>query len=140
VVLSAGEGALGKMLPVFRLGLGGRLERGRQWMSWIALEDVIRGVFFLADSAEASGPFNIVAPNPVTNADFTRALGQALHRPAFFPAPAFALRAVLGEMAGEALLASTRAVPANLLRGGFAFEVPELAVSLIRMVNPGAKA
>jgi uncharacterized protein (TIGR01777 family) len=126
VVLSAGEGALGKMLPVFRAGLGGRLGSGRQWMSWIALNDLVRAVFHLAQSIDATGPFNVVAPHPVTNAEFTRSLGQALHRPAVFPAPAFALRMALGEMADEALLASTRTLPKCLLLSGFTFELPRI--------------
>lgn len=130
VVLSAGEGALGKMLPLFRLGLGGNLGTGRQWMSWIALNDLVRAVFYLAESPEIASPINLVAPNPVTNAEFTRVLGRILHRPAMLPAPAFALRAALGEMADEALLASTRAIPERLLRSGFSFELPDINSAL----------
>ena len=130
VVLGPGEGALGRMLPLFRLGLGGNLGSGRQWMSWIALSDQVRAVFYLAQSPEASGPFNIVAPNPATNANFTRALADLLHRPAVLPAPAFALRVAFGEMADEALLASTRAVPYRLVSSGFTFELPGIDAAL----------
>jgi uncharacterized protein (TIGR01777 family) len=125
VVLAAEQGALKRMLPIFRLGLGGNLGSGRQWMSWIALSDVVRAVFRLVDST-IDGPANLVAPNPVTNAEFTRALGHAMHRPAIIPAPAFALRLAFGEIADEVLLASTRAMPDCLLRAGFAFEFPNL--------------
>jgi uncharacterized protein len=135
VALGTGEGALGKMLPVFRAGLGGKLGSGRQWMSWIALEDLARAIFYLADSPEASGPFNIVAPDPVTNADFTQALGRALHRPAILPAPALALRTFLGELADAALLASTRAVPDRLLRSGFSFELPAVKLALAEILG-----
>ena len=135
VVLGTGEGVLGKLLPLFRAGLGGNLGNGRQWMGWIALEDLVRAVFYLAESAGASGPFNLVAPDPVTNADFTRALGHALHRPAILPAPAFALRAVFGDMADAALLASSRAVPQRLLRLGFTFELPKLDLAFAAILN-----
>jgi uncharacterized protein len=135
VVLSgeAEGGAFKKMLPIFRFGLGGRLGSGRQWMSWIALSDVMRAVFHILDSGEMSGPVNLVAPNPVANAEFTHVLGRVLHRPALIPAPAFALRLAFGEMADEALLASTRVLPARLLQAGFQFEHPDIgeAVSAI---------
>ncbi|MBV8630370.1 MAG: TIGR01777 family oxidoreductase [Silvibacterium sp.] len=130
VVLSRRDGALRKMLPLFRLGLGGKLGTGRQWMSWIALTDLVRAVFYLAESPEAAGPFNIVAPSPVTNAEFTRALAHALHRPALLPAPAFALRTAFGEMADEALLASTRVAPDRLRRSGFSFVLPDIDYAL----------
>jgi uncharacterized protein (TIGR01777 family) len=116
------DGALKKMLPIFRLGLGGRLGSGRQWMSWIGLGDAVRAILFAMKSEALSGPVNVTAPNPVTNAEFTRSLGRALHRPAVFPVPALALRAMFGEMADEALLASTRAVPGKLTAAGFRFE------------------
>jgi uncharacterized protein (TIGR01777 family) len=121
VVLGNGPGALGKMLPVFRMGFGGRLGSGRQWMSWLSLEDVVAAILFVLKTPALAGPVNLTSPNAVTNAEFTRALGSALHRPAFLPAPAFALRLALGQMADEALLASTRAVPAKLLAAGFQF-------------------
>ena len=94
-------------------------------MSWIALRDVVRAVFYILEADALRGPINMVAPNPVTNAEFTRALGRALHRPAIIPAPRFALRSAFGEMTDAALLASTRAVPDRLLQSGFTFELPE---------------
>ena len=129
VVLAREGGALKKMLPLFRLGLGGNLGNGRQWMSWIALSDVVRATFHLVDST-VDGPANLIAPNPVTNAEFTRALGHALHRPAFIPAPAFALSIAFGEVADEVLLASTRAIPDRLLGSAFAFELPDIGSAL----------
>jgi uncharacterized protein len=126
VVLGGGAGALEKMLPIFRLGLGGKLGSGRQWMSWVALADVIRAVLFLLEQETLADAINIVAPNPVTNAEFARALGRAVHRPAAFPAPAFALRVAFGEMADKALLASQRAVPKRLLDAGFVFQHPTI--------------
>jgi uncharacterized protein (TIGR01777 family) len=129
VVLSREGGALKRMLPLFRLGLGGKLGSGRQWMNWITLSDVVRAIFHLLDST-IDGPANLVAPNPVTNAEFTRALGHALHRPAIIPAPAFALRLALGEMTDEVLLASTRAIPDGLLGSAFTFELPEIASAM----------
>jgi uncharacterized protein (TIGR01777 family) len=116
------EGALKKMLPVFRLGLGGRLGSGRQWMSWSGLGDAVRAILFAMETEGMRGAVNIVAPVPVTNAEFTRALGRALHRPAVMPVPAFALKLMFGEMADEALLGSTRAVPGKLVGAGFGFE------------------
>jgi uncharacterized protein len=130
VVLAAEGGALGRMLPVFRLGLGGNLGSGRQWMSWIALNDAVRAIFYILDAGALRGPLNIIAPNPVTNAEFTRALGRSLHRPAMIPVPRFALRLAFGEMADEVLLASTRAVPDRLLQAGFIFELPNLDSAL----------
>lgn len=121
VALGKGPGALAKMLPVFRAGLGGRLGSGRQWMSWVSLDDVIAALVFALKTETLNGPINIAAPHPVTNAAFTKALGQALHRPAILPVPAFALRLALGPMADEALLASTRAVPVKLTEAGFRF-------------------
>jgi len=126
VVLAREGGALKKMLPLFRLGLGGRLGSGRQWMNWIALNDLVRAVFHLMNSPTADGPFNLASPNPVPNAEFARALGNVLHRPTIFPAPAFALRLAFGEMADEGLLASARAIPDRLLSNGFTFDLPDL--------------
>ncbi len=136
VVVGPGEGALGKMLPLFRLGLGGRLGSGRQWMSWISLTDAVRAVLFALENRELAGAVNLTAPNPVTNAEFTRALGRAVHRPAVMPAPALALRLALGQMADEALLASAKAVPARLTGAGFRFEHPEIAPALEAAVGP----
>ena len=130
VVLSSEGGALGKMLAVFRLGLGGRLGSGRQWMSWMSLPDMVSAVSFIIAAPQLTGPVNMVAPNPVTNAEFTRTLARTLHRPAVFPAPAFALRAALGEFADEGLLASARMIPAQLTQAGFDFKHPQLPTAL----------
>ncbi len=121
VVLNGNGGALAKMLPLFRAGLGGKLGNGRQWMSWVSLEDAIAALLYAVDDPSIAGAINITAPEPVTNAEFTRVLAQALHRPAVLPAPAFALRLAFGQMANEALLASQRAVPRRLLDAGFRF-------------------
>jgi len=126
VVIGRGAGALAKLVPLFRLGLGGRLGSGRQWMSWISLTDAVAAMLFALDSANLSGPVNLTAPHPVTNAEFTRALAKALHRPAFVPAPAFALRLAMGEMADEALLASARVLPVKLTSAHFPFTHPTI--------------
>jgi uncharacterized protein (TIGR01777 family) len=128
LVLDARGGALPRMLPPFRLGLGGKLGSGRHWMSWIHLED-LAALFQFALANPISGPVNGVAPNPVVNAGFTRALAAAVHRPAIFPVPAFALRLLFGEMSGI-LLASQRALPQAAERAGFRFRYPELAPAL----------
>ncbi len=130
VILSPKGGALAKMLPVFRLGLGGRLGSGQQWMSWVSLDDAVGAIGHALVNPACSGPVNVVAPGGVTNAEFTTRLGRALRRPAVLPVPAMVLRAVFGRMADEALLASTRVVPRVLERGGFAFQHPELAMAL----------
>ncbi len=129
IVLDAGGGALAKMLPPFRLGAGGPLGNGRQWFPWIHHADETEAMLFLLASAAARGPYNLCAPRPVTNADFAHALGRQLHRPSVLPAPAAALRLVLGEMAG-ALLASQRALPRRLLAAGYTFRFPDLAEAL----------
>jgi len=125
VVLAREGGALAKMLPIFRLGLGGNLGSGRQWMSWIALSTLVEIVEFCMNRHQIRGPVNVVA-NPVTNAEFTAVLARYLHRLAVVPAPAFALRMAFGEMANAALLSSTRAIPAKLLQAGFVFKLPTL--------------
>lgn len=121
VVLAAEGGALRKMLPAFRLGLGGQLGSGRQWMSWIALDDAVRALRFVAETSSIAGPVNLVAPQPVTNAEFTRLLARRLHRPAIFRVPSLALQLALGAMAQETLLASQRGNPAVLEQAGFQF-------------------
>jgi len=130
VVLAHDGGALQKMLPLFRAGLGGRLGSGKQWMSWITLSDLMRAVRHVLATDALKGPVNLVAPIPVTNAEFTRALGRVVHRPAVMPAPAFALRAVLGEMTDAALVASTRVIPQRLAETGFHFDFPEISAAL----------
>ncbi len=129
-VLAREGGALEKMLPIFRKGLGGRLGNGSQWMSWIALPDVVRSVEYLLANATLAGPINAVAPQPVTNTEFTQTLARLLHRPARFPVPALVLRALLGEMADSLLLSSARAVPARLQQAGFIFEHATLEAAL----------
>ena len=130
VVLSPQGGALAKMLPLFRLGLGGRLGSGRQWMSWVALADVIRGIEFAFERPQLTGPVNVVAPGPVTNLQFTQSLGRALHRPARLAVPGFALRLAFGEMAEATILESQRVLPARLTGAGFVFQFPELDAAL----------
>jgi uncharacterized protein (TIGR01777 family) len=122
MVLAKGGGALAKMLLPFKLGLGGRIGSGHQWMSWIQLDDLVRVLARMIDDEDLSGPVNTVAPNPVTNADFTRALGRALHRPTIFPLPAFMARLVMGKMADDLLLASARVAPKKLSEAGFEFQ------------------
>lgn len=121
IVLTPKGGALKKMLPAFRLGLGATLGSGQQWMSWISMADLIATVEHCIATPSLSGPVNAVAPNPVTNKQFTKTLAKALHRPAWFTAPAWLLRLVLGELAEETILSSTRVMPEKLLRSGFAF-------------------
>ncbi len=130
IVLAAHGGALAKMLKPFRYGAGGPFGNGRAWWTWIALEDVLSATLMALENHGLTGPYNLVAPEPVRNGDFVRALGRVLRRPAVVPAPAFALRALLGEMADEALLASTRAVPRRLLDAGFRHRFPEIEDAL----------
>ncbi len=130
IVLSREGGALKQMLPVFRAGLGGRLGNGRQWMSWIAMHDLVRAVLHILVTDSLRGPVNLVAPIPVRNREFAVVFAHALRRPAALPTPAIALRAVLGEIAQGALLASTRVVPERLAASGFHFDFPELSAAL----------
>lgn len=121
LVLSPGGGMLSRLRPLFGLGLGARLGNGRQYLPWISLEDQIRAIRFLMTEDEISGPVNLTGPAPVTNGEFTAALGRAVRRPAPMVVPGFALRAVVGEFADEGLLGGQRAIPAALERAGFAF-------------------
>lgn len=130
LVLSREGGALGPMLPLFKLGLGGRLGSGRQVWSWIALEDEVDAIRHILDHDTLAGPVNLVAPSPVSNAEFTRTLGRVLDRPTIFAAPELAIRAVAGEMAEEMLLAGQRVVPRKLLESGYRFRHPELEGAL----------
>ncbi|MBN2476010.1 MAG: TIGR01777 family oxidoreductase [Pirellulales bacterium] len=130
MVLAGRGGALARMLPGFRWGLGGRLGDGRQYVSWITLPDVVGAVDHLLRRDTLEGPVNLVAPNPVTNARFTRSLGRLLHRPTILPVPEIALRTLFGQMADELLLASIRAVPRQLLDSGYRFHDPELDSAL----------
>jgi uncharacterized protein (TIGR01777 family) len=135
VVLSPLGGALAKMLTPFKLGAGGVIGSGRQYMSWIALDDVVRAFHFALTNQSLLGPVNAVAPNPVTNRDFTRTLGRVLSRPTVFPMPAFAARLAFGEMADALLLASTRVEPARLLAGSFIFRYPDLEGALRHLLR-----
>jgi uncharacterized protein (TIGR01777 family) len=130
VVLSGKGGALPKMLPPFKLGVGGRLGSGQQWMSWIAIEDVVGIIRHAIAHEQVSGAVNVVAPNPVRNEELTRLLAGMLHRPAIFPAPAFVLRLAMGEMADAVLLSSDRVKPEQILAAGykFRFEILEPAL------------
>ena len=132
VVLAEDGGALAKMLLPFKLGAGGRLGSGEQWMSWIDRDDVVRMIVWAIGNSSARGVYNATSPQPVRNRELTRALGRALHRPAFMPAPAFALRLAFGQMADEMLLGGQRVVPGRAEREGFTFEVPTLDASLER--------
>lgn len=129
IVLSRRGGMLPIMMLPFRLGLGARLGSGRQYLSWISIADHISAIRFLIDQAGASGPVNLTAPVPVTNAEFTKALAAALHRPAVLAVPAPVLKAGLGDMSAE-LLGSCRAVPAQLEQAGFEFRYPQVGQAL----------
>lgn len=129
LVLAREGGLLGRVLPLFRLGLGGRLGDGRQWMSWISLADEVAALRFLIHNG-LSGPVNLTAPDPVTNAEFTRAVGRALRRPTPFIVPAPALRLVLGEFADEGILIGQRVLPERLTKAGFDFHAPGLDAAL----------
>jgi uncharacterized protein (TIGR01777 family) len=140
VILGPGSGALRRLVPLFRLGLGGRLGSGHQWMSWISLADVLAALFFVLETPSLAGAVNFTAPKPVTNAAFTRALAHTLHCPAILPVPAFALRLALGQMAEEALLSGARVFPAKLTAAGFHFLYPEIADSLEAALVPRESA
>ena len=133
IVLDPTGGALGQMLPIFKFGVGGKLGSGKQWWSWITLHDQIRAMIFLLNS-KIEGAVNLTAPNPVTNQEFTAALAHAMKRPAFFPAPAFALRAVLGGFSSE-VLGSKRVIPKVLTDAKFEFDYPFVASALNALVK-----
>lgn len=134
VVLATRGGALGKVLPLFRLGLGGRLGSGRQWMSWIALPDHVAATRFLLDRADLDGAINVTAPEPVRNRDYTAAVARAVHRPALAPVPARALRLALGGFADEGVLVSQRVLPARLEAAGFGFTYDDVDAALAALV------
>lgn len=135
VVASPQGGAFPMMLLPLRYGLGGRVGSGRQHLSWIALPDVLSAIAHCLNTEVLAGPVNAVAPAPVTNGEFTTLASRLLHRPALLPAPAFALRAILGEMAGEMLLGSARVTPRRLLDTGFAFAYPDLHQTLSALLS-----
>ena len=130
LILSPAGGALAKMLPPFKAGIGGRIGSGRQWMSWISLDDVLGSLESILVTESLAGPINLVGPEPVTNAEFTRVLARVLRRPALLPVPAVVLRVMLGAMADDLLLASTRVIPRRLQESGYAFRHPELSAAL----------
>jgi uncharacterized protein (TIGR01777 family) len=130
VVISADGGALPEMLTPFRLGLGGKLGNGRQWWAWVSARDVVGAILHVLNHESLSGPVNTVAPNPVTNAEFTRILASVLHRPAIFPMPAFVVRRIFGEMGEELFLGSQRVEPAKLAASSYQFQHPDLENAL----------
>jgi uncharacterized protein len=132
VVLAPDGGALVKMMLPFKLGAGGPVGSGAQWMSWIDRDDALRIIEWAIDHPQVRGTYNATAPQPVRNRDFARALGRALHRPAFMPAPAFALRIAFGQMADEVLLGGQRVVPRRAEKEGFTFDVPTVEASFAR--------
>ena len=133
LVLDPTGGALGKMLPIFRFGLGGKLSNGKQWWSWITLHDQIRAIAFLLEN-KVSGPVNLTSPNPVTNSEFTAGLARAMHRPALFPVPAIALKLVLGGFTAE-VLGSKKVMPHVLTEAGFTFDYPHISSALEKLVD-----
>jgi uncharacterized protein (TIGR01777 family) len=136
VVLSKDGGALAKMLPIFKLGGGGKLGDGKQWWSWIAIDDVVGAILFALTNPKVTGPVNLTAPNPVTNADFTKVLGRVIHRPTAVPVPAAALRIAMGsETATETALASVRVLPNRLLEYGYEFRHADLREALQNVLN-----
>lgn len=133
LVLDPTGGALGKMLPLFRFGLGGKLGNGKQWWSWITLHDQIRAIAFLLEN-NISGPVNMTSPNPVTNSEFTAGLARAMHRPALFPVPAIALKIAMGGFSCE-VLGSKKVLPNALTEAGFNFEYPHISSALDKLVD-----
>ena len=133
LVLDPIGGALGKMLPLFRFGLGGKLSNGKQWWSWITLHDQIRAIAFLLEN-RVSGPVNLTSPNPVTNSEFTAGLARAMHRQALFPVPAIALKIVLGGFSAE-VLGSKKVMPQVLTEAGFTFDYPHISSALEKLVD-----
>jgi uncharacterized protein len=135
IVLSAQGGALKKMLTPFRFGLGGKLSDGRHYWSWIAIHDLVRAIELALTTESVKGPINVVSPNPVRNAEFTKTLASVLHRPAFFNLPKFAIKLLMGEMGEEALLSSFRVKPAKLEAHSFRFHHPDLRTALAHLLG-----
>ena len=135
VILSGAGGALPRLLTPFRMGVGGRLGSGNQFMSWIALDDAVGAILHTMGTESLRGPVNAVAPQAITNREFTKTLGRVLGRPTVFPLPAFAARLAFGEMADELLLASQRVEPAKLLASGYQFRFPELEAALRHLLE-----
>ena len=134
-VLSAAGGGLAKMLPAFKMGVGGQIGSGKQYLSWIAIDDLVQIILFAITTEALKGPANAGAPNPVTNSEFIKTLGRVLGRPTIFPMPAFAVRLAFGEMGEELLLASTRMEPARLLSAGYQFRFPQLEGTLRKLLR-----
>ncbi len=140
IVLSPNGGALAKMLPVFKVGLGGKIGSGRQVMSWIALDDLPSVMLHVIAHESLSGPVNVVSPHPVTNAEFSRVLGKALGRPAILPLPGFAVRLLFGEMADALLLGGAHVIPRRLRETAFRFAYPDLEQALVHLLHAPAIA
>jgi uncharacterized protein (TIGR01777 family) len=140
IVLARKGGALPAMMLPFRFFAGGKIGSGQQWMSWVSLEDVIEILRLALEKGEVRGPINVISPQPVQNAEFTKTLASAMHRPALFPAPAFALRLALGEMADALLLSSQRVLPQHLQRLGYNFQYADLAAALKNILKRDSKA
>ena len=130
LVMHPDGGVLAKLLPLFNLGGGGKIGRGDQWMSWIGMHDLLRALVFLMETDAITGPVNVTAPNPATNAQFSHTLGEVLHRPALATVPEFAVKLMFGEMGEETLLSGQRVLPQRLLDSRFQFDYPELAGAL----------
>jgi len=135
VILDTNGGALKKMLPPFRMGVGGKIGSGKQWMSWIALADVVGGIQFALANDSIKGPVNLVAPSPVTNAEFTKTLGKVLSRPTIFPMSAFAIKLLFGEMGEALLLGVQRVAPERLVAEGYEFRYPQLEQALAHILG-----
>jgi hypothetical protein len=136
-VLSPAGGGLAKMLPAFKMGAGGKIGSGKQYLSWIAIDDLVQIILFATTVEALHGPVNAVTPNPVTNSEFTKTLARVLRRPAIFPMPAFAIRLAFGEMGEELLLASARLDPTRLLSAGYQFRFPHLEGALRHSLRSG---
>ncbi|MHC4782871.1 MAG: TIGR01777 family oxidoreductase [Planctomycetota bacterium] len=135
VVLGKEGGSLAKMLPAFKMGMGGPLGDGQQWVSWVSIDDAVRAVEFSLNNENLSGPVNVVSPKPVRNKEFAQAIGHALHRPEVVPVPKRMLKFMLGEMADETVLASTKVLPHKLQSKGFSFEHPDLETALAAVLQ-----
>jgi uncharacterized protein (TIGR01777 family) len=135
VILDTNGGALKKMLPPFRMGVGGKVGSGKQWMSWIALDDVVAGIQFALANDSIKGPVNFVAPVPVTNSEFTQTLGKVLSRPTILPIPAFAIKFLFGEMGEALLLGGQRVAPQRLVAEGYKFSYPQLEKALVHILE-----
>jgi len=135
VVLSPVGGALQRLLPSFNMGLGGKVGSGKQYLSWISMDDLIGSVYHAMDDDNLSGPVNLVAPNPVTNLEMTRTLAKVISRPALFTLPAWLIKLVFGEMGKEVLLSSTRVIPEKILAAGYRFRHPDLEGALRHLLG-----